>query len=102
MVCDSITEVGNSRPVMAIRHRNIPQANNATEICRLDYHSKHPVGILMPSDILHYATQNYGGTFDYVLPKAVENAPKYSTLAAYLVWVCFSVVDVPQHMACTI
>jgi hypothetical protein len=54
----------------------------------------------MPSNLLHYAAQNHGGTFDREMSKAIDNAPKYSILAANLVWVCFNIVDAPQYMVC--
>ena len=69
-------------------------------MCRLAYWSGRPLCILMPSNLLHYAAQNHNGTFDHKMSKAIDNAPKYSILAANLVWVCFNIIDTPQHMVC--
>ena len=57
-------------PKSAVRDKSwmfgivIPRSDQATEICRLVYHTKRPVCVLLPSDLVHLVSQNTDGTYD--------------------------------------
>ena len=76
----------------------MPRTDNATNACRLIYETKRPACILMPSDLLHMSSQNLDGSYDKEMAAVIEAAPKYSLIAAQLVWVVFGVTDAPKHM----
>ena len=52
----------------------------------------------MPADLLHMSSQNLDGSYDKEMAAAIDAAPKYSLLAAQLVWVVFGITDAPKHM----
>ena len=76
----------------------MPRTDNATNACRLIYKTKRPACILMPADLLHMSSQNLDGSYDKEMAAAIDAAPKYSLLAAQLVWVVFGITDAPKHM----
>ena len=79
----------------------IPRADTATETCRMIIKTERPACVLIPSDLVHYVSQNMDGTHDETIISAISKAPKYSILAANLTWVMFNIPNAPMHMICT-
>ena len=63
--------------------------------------TERPACVLIPSDLVHYVSQNMDGTHDETIISAISKAPKYSILAANLTWVMFNIPNAPMHMICT-
>jgi hypothetical protein len=47
----------------------VPRSDNATAIARMVMADKHPWCLLIPTDLIHYISQNVGDEFDDALRK---------------------------------
>jgi hypothetical protein len=64
----------------------VPQPDNATVIAHMVMADKRPWCLLIPTDLIHYISQNVGGGFDKLLLQKVEAAEKIALSAAGCTW----------------
>ena len=67
----------------------VPQSDNATIIVRMVMADKRPWCLLIPTDLIHYTSQNVGGGFDKLLRQKVEAADKIALSAAGCTWLMY-------------